>query len=64
MQLINNIPSVIKLHHSDNVGVAVRPVPEGLPISDDHAALENIAAGHKVALSQIMQNSRSLNMAR
>lgn len=55
MQLINNIPAIIKLHHSDNVGVAVRPVPEGLPISDDHIALENIAAGHKVALSRIVE---------
>lgn len=55
MQLINKIPSVIKLHRGDNVGVAARPVAEQFPISDDHVARENIAAGHKVALSPIKE---------
>lgn len=54
MELINNVPAVIKLHHNDNVGVAARPVPKGYPIDDDqHPAHANIDAGHKVALTVV-----------
>nr|WP_297457606.1 altronate dehydratase family protein [uncultured Halomonas sp.] len=55
MELINDIPAVIRLHRNDNVGVASRPVPEQLPIDGEHVAQENIPAGHKVALSAIAE---------
>lgn len=54
MELINNVPAVIRLHHNDNVGVAARPVPREYPIDEyQHPARENIEAGHKVALTMI-----------
>lgn len=56
MKLINNVPAVIRLHQSDNVGVAARPVPKQFPIDDaQHLAVENIDAGHKVALAAIAE---------
>ncbi|SHE98187.1 altronate hydrolase [Modicisalibacter ilicicola DSM 19980] len=52
--MINNVPAVIRLHQSDNVGVAARPVPKEYPIDDaQHLTEENIDAGHKVALLPI-----------
>jgi altronate hydrolase/galactarate dehydratase len=54
MQLINNTPAVIRLHPQDNVGVATRALPQGMPIDDDsNLSLQNIDAGHKVALKAI-----------
>lgn len=54
MQLINNTPRVIRLHPQDNVGVATRALPEGMPIDESsHVTLQNIDAGHKVALVPI-----------
>lgn len=54
MELINNTPAVIKLHRSDNVGVAAKSVAANMPIDDNgNAARENIDAGHKVALTPI-----------
>lgn len=54
MELINNTPAVIRLNVRDNVGVAARAVPEGMPIDEaSHGARQNIDAGHKVALAGI-----------
>lgn len=54
MELINDRPAVIRLNANDNVGVAARPLPVGLPVDDrGHVAAGNIDAGHKVALAPI-----------
>ncbi|NWO11541.1 altronate dehydratase [Chromohalobacter salexigens] len=56
MQLINTTPSVIRLNATDNVGVATRAVPEGLPLGvDECVARHNIDAGHKVALTPLAE---------
>lgn len=58
MELINDRPAVIRLNTHDNVGVAARPLPEGMPVDDrGHVAAHNIDAGHKVALSPIAAGS-------
>lgn len=55
MQLINTTPPVIRLNDADNVGVATRALPQGLPLDGDgeRVARHNIDAGHKVALTAI-----------
>ncbi|MCB8888187.1 UxaA family hydrolase [Vreelandella malpeensis] len=51
MNLINSPSVIIHLNARDNVGVASSPVPQGIPIdAAGTPALENIDAGHKVAL--------------
>ncbi|MDW5377769.1 altronate dehydratase family protein [Halomonas sp. HP20-15] len=55
MQLISTTSPVIRLNEADNVGVAARALPQGLPLDGDdgRVARHNIAAGHKVALAAI-----------
>lgn len=54
MDLINSPSVIIQLNSRDNVGVASKAVPKGIPIDQsDTLAKENIDAGHKVALIKI-----------
>ncbi|MCS2608294.1 UxaA family hydrolase [Halomonas dongshanensis] len=54
MNLINSPTVIIHLNSRDNVGVASKAVPRGIPIDKDGTpARENIDAGHKVALAPI-----------
>lgn len=54
MDLINSPSVIIHLNPRDNVGVASKAVPKGIPIdSTGTLAKENIDAGHKVALTRI-----------
>jgi galactarate dehydratase len=54
MDLINSPSVIIHLHPRDNVGVASKAVPKGIPIDKNGTlATENIDAGHKVALTKI-----------
>ncbi|WNL41841.1 altronate dehydratase family protein [Halomonas sp. PAMB 3264] len=56
MDLINSPSVIIHLNSRDNVGVASKAVPQGIPIDKDGTpARENIDAGHKVALAAIQQ---------
>ena len=43
----------IHISESDNVAVAVRPIPKGTEVWEGTVALEDIPQGHKVALSEI-----------
>lgn len=56
MNLINSPSVIIHLNSRDNVGVASKAVPRGIPIDEDGTlAQENIDAGHKVALTRIQE---------
>jgi len=50
-------PLVLRLHPSDNIAVAARPLPPGTPLSDaghsEVATREPIDLGHKIALTAI-----------
>ena len=48
--------SFIKIHEDDNVAVALQTVPAGTAVDPDRcsvSALEEIPAGHKIALTDI-----------
>ena len=56
MNHINSPSVIIHLNSRDNVGVASKAVPRGIPIDEDGTlAQENIDAGHKVALTRIQE---------
>ncbi len=49
-------PHLLKLHPSDNVAVALDPLPEGMELMIDGYALpvqEDVPAGHKIALADL-----------